>query len=75
MSAANNLVERLLVQLGFGVVVQVLDVTVELLLVMVRSETWVYNERPVVTFVNCVCKGKDEVNPRTGHEGPEGVQV
>ena len=52
--------------------VQVLDVTVALLLVMVRSETWVYNERPAVTLVNCVCKGKCKVNPRTGNEGPEG---
>jgi len=68
MSAAANLVDSLLVKLGIGVVVQVLDVTFALLLVMVRSETWVYNERPAVTFVICVCK----VHRRTGHEGPEG---
>jgi hypothetical protein len=56
-------------------VVQVLDITVAVLLVMVRSETWVYNERPAVTFLNFLCKrkgkGKGKGYHRRGHEGPE----
>ena len=51
----------MIVKLGIGVVVQVLDVTAALLLVMASFETWVYNQRSAVIFVNVCVKVKVRV--------------